>query len=85
MRVRVRVCMGGYGVVVVALLAVVVLCLCVCNECVSGTFVCMLLKQDGTVWTAGVNNNGQLGWGTATSSEVFVQVQGVSGQCDTVA
>ena len=38
------------------------------------------LKNDGTVWTWGKNNNGQLGNGTQTSSSVPVQVVSPSGE-----
>jgi alpha-tubulin suppressor-like RCC1 family protein len=37
------------------------------------------LKSDGTVWTWGDNSSGQLGDGSATSSNIPVQVRGLSG------
>ena len=60
----------------------------VCPSCVhagaqtiaAGDWHSMLLKQDGTVWTAGANNHGQLGDGTNTARKNFVQVNGVTGQ-----
>lgn len=36
------------------------------------------LKNDGTVWTWGVNYSGQLGYGPLASSPLAVQVQGLS-------
>ena len=37
------------------------------------------LKNDGTIWAWGNNSNGQLGDGSATSSNIPVQVRGLSG------
>src|SRR3954468_4767834 len=37
------------------------------------------LKNDGTVWTWGYNQNGQLGDGTTTQRTAPVQVSGLSG------
>jgi len=39
----------------------------------------IVLKRDGTVWGCGINSNGQLGIGTATSQALPVQVQGLGG------
>ncbi len=44
----------------------------------SGSFS-IALKSDGTVWTWGWNDRGQLGNGTETDSNVPTQVQGLSG------
>ena len=45
----------------------------------AGGFFSIALKDDGTVWTWGANDAGQLGDGTTTPSDVPVQVTGVSG------
>ena len=56
-------------------------------ECASGATVIQVsssgshsvaLKSDGTVWTWGVNNYGQLGDGTTTDSPTPVQVLGLT-------
>lgn len=39
----------------------------------------LALKQDGTVWTWGKNDNGQLGDGTTADKNIPVQVQGQNG------
>ena len=41
----------------------------------AGTQHSLVLKSDGTVWAAGMNNYGQLGNGTASNSNVFTQVK----------
>lgn len=43
----------------------------------AGSYHTVVLKQDGTVWTVGLNNYGQLGNGTNTSSDEFVKVEGL--------
>jgi len=35
----------------------------------------VVLKEDGTVWTAGLNSSGQLGDGTTTNRDTFTQVE----------
>lgn len=44
----------------------------------SGGYQTLALKSDGTVWTWGYNNYGQLGNGTTTNSNVPIQVPGLS-------
>ena len=44
----------------------------------------MVLKTDGTVWSAGYNLYGQLGDGTNTDKNIFVQAAGLSGQQDII-
>ena len=44
----------------------------------------MLLKQDGSVWATGYNANGELGDGTLSNRNTFVQVVS-SGQCGPMA
>ena len=39
----------------------------------------LVLKSDGTVWTAGLNEKGQLGNGTTDDSTLFIQVKGENG------
>lgn len=49
------------------------------KEVRAGDNITVFLKNDGTVWTMGYNNNGQLGNGsTATYSVTPVQVQGLT-------
>ena len=36
----------------------------------------MVLKRDGTVWTTGWNDDGQLGVGTTLEKKTFVQAIG---------
>jgi hypothetical protein len=43
-----------------------------------GALHTVVVKPDGTVWTFGLNTNGQLGDGTTTQKRVPVQVNGVS-------
>ena len=43
------------------------------------TFHALAVRQDGTVWAWGGNDNGQLGNGTTTASLVPIQVPGLSG------
>jgi len=45
----------------------------------AGSFHSLFLKDDGTVWAAGMNYNGQLGDGTTTSRSTPVQVSGLTG------
>ena len=40
----------------------------------------LVVKSDGTVWSAGRNGYGQLGDGTKTYSNTFVKAIGISGQ-----
>ena len=47
----------------------------------AGSYLSMALKSDGTVWTTGKNDHGQLGDGTTTNRAGYVQAKGVSGQC----
>jgi alpha-tubulin suppressor-like RCC1 family protein len=42
---------------------------------VHGTGFTAVLKSDGTVWTSGINGNGQLGQGDVTQKTSFGQVQ----------
>ena len=44
----------------------------------SGYYHAGVIKSDGTVWTWGRNNNGQLGNGTSTDSSVPVQASGLT-------
>jgi len=44
-----------------------------------GTYHCLALKSDGTVWAWGYNNYGQLGDSSNTTRSCAVQVSGVSG------
>lgn len=39
-----------------------------------GEYYTVVLKEDGTVWTSGINNAGQLGNGTTTNSSIPTQV-----------
>ena len=43
----------------------------------------MVLKKDGSVWAAGLNQWGQLGDGTTTNKQTFVKVV-ASGPCCTM-
>ena len=43
------------------------------------------LKADGTVWTWGLNNYGQLGNGTKVNSSAPVKVEGLEGVIDVAA
>ena len=45
----------------------------------AGGWHTLVLKQDGSVWVAGANNNGQLGEGTKTDSRFFVMAMGAFG------
>jgi alpha-tubulin suppressor-like RCC1 family protein len=45
----------------------------------AGDYHSLTLKEDGTVWTWGRNNYGQLGDGTTTQRSVPVQVKGKDG------
>ncbi len=44
-----------------------------------GRYHSLVLRDDGTVWATGYNNDGQLGNGTTKNSSQLVQVQGVGG------
>lgn len=44
----------------------------------AGSYFTAAIKQDGTVWTWGNNDNGQLGDGTTTNRNTPVQVSGIS-------
>ena len=39
-----------------------------------GTYHTMIIKNDGSVWACGFNNNGELGLGDSTNSNTFTQV-----------
>ena len=45
----------------------------------AGYYTSLFLKNDGTVWSVGMNNYGQLGDGTTSDKSTPVQVIGVSG------
>jgi len=49
------------------------------SEIAAGLYHSITLKSDGTVWTWGDNQHGQLGDGTATDRTTPVQVQGLTG------
>ena len=51
----------------------------------AGNYYSLALKNDGTVWTWGSNNNGQLGDGTTTQRTTPVQVTGLSGTVVAIA
>jgi alpha-tubulin suppressor-like RCC1 family protein len=44
----------------------------------TGNYFNVVVKNDGTVWTWGQNNNGQLGNGTTVNSDFPVQVSGIN-------
>ena len=45
----------------------------------AGAYYSLALERDGTVWAWGQNNYGQLGNGNASSSNISVQVSGLTG------
>ena len=45
----------------------------------TGTYYTVVLRKDGTVWTAGQNNYGQLGTGDTANKSYLVQVKGLNG------
>ena len=52
--------------------------LCNITAITAGLSVSVALKSDGTVWTWGLNGNGQLGDGTTTQRNTAVQVSGLT-------
>ncbi|HON21129.1 MAG TPA: T9SS type A sorting domain-containing protein [Bacteroidales bacterium] len=44
------------------------------KEIVAGAFHSLAIKNNGTLWGAGLNSNGQIGAGTETQYEEFVQI-----------
>jgi hypothetical protein len=55
------------------------------TQITAGDFHAIALKQDGTVWTWGANDFGQLGTGTTTPSSVPVKVSGLSSVAEVAA
>jgi alpha-tubulin suppressor-like RCC1 family protein len=51
-------------------------------DAVCSRYHSIFIKSDGTVWAAGLNNQGQLGDGTTTNNAAPVQVSGLSGIID---
>lgn len=45
----------------------------------AGSYSCLAVKSDGTVWAWGMNDYGQLGIAPTSNSPVPLQVAGVSG------
>ena len=45
----------------------------------AGSFSSLVLRGDGTAWSAGYNAYGQLGDGSTLNRKVFAQVAGLSG------